>query len=214
MTIELSGKRFGRLSVLHRSDPNLCKMWYCVCDCGNSHVASGYDMLRGSVASCGCLRAEVQVTHGRKNRRHGMRKSPEYHVWCSMKMRCSDVSNRNYGARGIRVCDEWVNSFSAFIDHVGVRPFAGAEIDRADPNGNYEPGNVRWATKRQNCLNRRNTRYVVLNGDTVCLRDACIWAGVNYSTVLSPVYHGKLELQESFDKQLHRKVTSDQARNV
>ncbi len=88
---------------------------------------------------------------------HGMEGTPEYKVWCGMKRRClnkNDPSYAGYGAKGVAVCDEWLHSFKAFYDYIGERPSTEHSIDRIDVNGNYEPGNVRWATKLQQSINR------------------------------------------------------------
>lgn len=88
---------------------------------------------------------------------HGMRYTPEYRTWTHMKVRCYNKnyeSFSNYGGRGIKVCDEWLNDFVAFFNHVGKKPSPQHTLDRIDNDGNYEPGNVRWATKSEQQMNR------------------------------------------------------------
>lgn len=98
---------------------------------------------------------------------HNMANTPEYGAWCQMKHRCTNPKSQawhNYGGRGITVCDEWQKSFTAFFEHIGARPGRGWSVDRIDNNGNYEPGNVRWATAKMQANNSRNKKC--LNSST------------------------------------------------
>lgn len=146
-----TGERFGRLVVLGRAgtSPDKQKTWLCQCDCGNTSIVRGGHLRTGSTSSCGCL-----VT------KHGMYRSREYATWRSMVQRCTNPKDTNYphyGARGISVCNRWRESFEAFLADVGARP-AGMSLDRfPDMNGNYEPGNVRWATAAEQAHNRRRS---------------------------------------------------------
>ena len=101
--------------------------------------------------------------------RHGMNKSPEHHAWVHMKQRCGNPNKReyaHYGGRGIKVCDEWMRSFLAFYSHIGPRPSSKHSLDRIDVNGNYEPGDVRWATDQEQKENTRVVRMIALDGKT------------------------------------------------
>lgn len=116
---------------------------------------------------------------------HGESYAAEYRVWISMKVRCSDPSFRqyaDYGGRGIKVCAEWANSFPAFLSCVGRKPSPKHTIDRIDNDGDYRPGNVRWATRAENLRNRRNTRTVCVNGRTMPFVDAADLYGVHRNT--------------------------------
>jgi hypothetical protein len=113
----------------------------------------------GRQKSCGCLKREMVAA---KNLIHGhsigKKTTPEFRAWCSMKGRCYVETNEKYpiyGGRGIRVHEDWINDFQAFYDHVGPKPEARYSLDRIDVNGNYEPGNVRWATPSEQRLNQR-----------------------------------------------------------
>lgn len=169
--IPLDGLRFGRLTVLHRNGHNRKKaaLWLCRCDCGKQVTASGQRMRRGETLSCGCLHNQLLVA---RNAKHGHAKaksrSHTYMIWASMIARChrkTDSAYKYYGARGITVCDRWRNSFSAFIADVGERP-NGLSLDRyPNNNGNYEPGNVRWATDHEQASNTRRNVFIV-TGDT------------------------------------------------
>ncbi|MEV8032248.1 hypothetical protein [Streptomyces sp. NPDC086182] len=144
------GARFGRLTVIGERLIGGQSRVPVRCDCGMEKVVF-VDHLGKSTHSCGCLNREVCATHG-------MSRSPEWMAWQGMRQRCTNPKSLqwpNYGGRGIQVCDEWLNSFEAFLAEVGRRPTDGHSIDRIDTNGNYEPGNVRWATASQQ---QRNTR--------------------------------------------------------
>ena len=155
----LTGQRFGKLVVTGWAGTNArrCATWCASCDCGTEIVASG-DMLRsGKTTSCGCVKRETwrqTMTHGQAgpNRRTSL-----YNRWLLMRRRCSDPKDKRYaryGGRGIRVCDEWQHSFEAFARDVGNPPVPGYSLDRINNDGNYEPGNVRWATASEQARNR------------------------------------------------------------
>lgn len=152
----MAGQRFGRLFVLGRSDyrrPGRSPgaFWDCRCDCGGMTVVLGASLRGGLTQSCKCLHDTFAVTHGATH-------TSEYKAWESAKARCFQPNHhgfKNYGGRGITMCEEWRNDFPAFLAHVGPRPHPTYSIDRINNNGNYEPGNVRWATKTQQIHNRR-----------------------------------------------------------
>lgn len=165
--------RFGRLTVLGEAEPkrfgqSVYRRALCRCDCGNLSKPLPDSLRSGRTTSCGCLTAEVAT-------RHGMEKSSEYRAWVNMRARCknpTDQSWSRYGGRGIAVCDRWRDSFEAFYADVGPRPTASHSIDRIDNDGNYEPGNVRWATALMQNQNRHNSLHVEMSGETVALREA------------------------------------------
>lgn len=151
--IDLTGQKFGRLTVIERHD---AKRWKCICDCGNTTYSDGYQLRKGIAKSCGCYHKE---TCGVPHRKHGFAGSRLYRIYYKMKERCYKPSNDNYkyyGARGITICDEWLNDFKTFADWSVSHGYQdNLTIDRINPNGNYEPSNCRWITIQEQQRNRR-----------------------------------------------------------
>lgn len=163
---DLTGRRFGRLAVIERAENRKGRvMWKCVCDCGNVCVVNAYHLTSGRSNSCGCLCDEIR----HKKAIHNGCKDRLYHVWVTMKQRCSNPNHnsyKNYGARGISVCDEWVNDYAAFRKWAyengydeNAQRFA-CTIDRIDSDGDYSPDNCRWVKDYSiQVKNRRHYEY-------------------------------------------------------
>lgn len=161
--IDLTGKRFGQLTVLSRALDKRrgCPRWLCRCDCGRETTVAGSSLRDGVTHSCGCLAAQFVSMRAAKHRAVG---TPEYEAWHSIKQRCFNPNHKawkNYGGRGITVCGKWADSFEVFFADVGPKPNPNATLDRIDNEGDYRPGNVRWAswqiqnrTQRRKCFEK------------------------------------------------------------
>lgn len=158
--IDLTGQRFVRLLVLsrHGSDQYKQARWLCKCDCGNEIIARSNHLRRGLVQSCKCLQKERASV---ANSTHNDSGTVEYNAYIRMKDRCNNPNNNNYrhyGARGIVVCERWLNSFENFLIDMGRRPI-GRSLDRINFNGPYSPDNCRWATSSQQVKNKHGHTY-------------------------------------------------------
>ncbi len=185
------GEKFGRLTILSeakkRSSHRLVNV---VCDCGATKVVQLGNLRSGHTKSCGCLNSEVAA---KRKLTHAQSKIPEYYVWNTMRSRCNNINNasfKDYGGRGIGVCDRW-NKFENFIQDMGFRPSPKHEIDRHPNNdGNYEPSNCRWVTRAGNAQNKRNSVKVIYGGRAIGLREASNLSGIKYGTLSSRMARG------------------------
>ena len=158
---DLTGKRFGRLTVVQRVEntPHGCARWLCKCDCGNVKVIRTSN-LNGNTKSCGCLYKDTRADLGRARKKYDTN-SRLYHIWQGMKYRCLNKNGRrykDYGGRGITICEEWKNDFQAFCNWAVCNGYRDdLSIDRIDNDKGYSPDNCRWATATEQNRNRRNT---------------------------------------------------------
>lgn len=178
--LNLKGQRFGRLLVLGRLPPgNKNVMWRCVCDCGQTYVCAASNLARGNTVSCGCFRSEQSSA---RQRTHGLSRTAEYIIWTGMINRChSPINNgyKNYGERGIAVCDRWRDSFEAFLQDMGPRPSSQFSIERKDNRQGYSPDNCKWATGHEQGRNKRTNRFIEIDGVTMCIADWCERVGID-----------------------------------
>jgi hypothetical protein len=192
------GQRFGRLKIIaHVRRAGTTYIDLALCDCGTTKEVRRSSLQTGATTSCGCYRRENATRMGASTIKHGHSKHPLYHVWHNMIARCHNPGRqayRYYGARGIRVCERWRNSFDAFLEDMGPRP-VGLQLDRIDNDGDYEPGNVRWANAHMQLANRRPSkpraqRTFELDGENLTLREISDISGVGYSTLYSRIHSG------------------------
>lgn len=188
------GSVFGRLTILSIGHTDGKRSAVCQCLCGNKKSARISEISSGRVASCGCLRRETtsKLTYAHGEARVG-KASPEYKIWSGMIRRCRP-GNKDYGDRGITVCDRWTgdNGFQNFVEDIGRRPSDVYSIDRF-PNtlGNYEPGNVRWADDVQQNRNARSNRKISIGGKRMVLAEAIErYALVREGTVRMRLHRG------------------------
>lgn len=189
---ELAGVRFGRLEAIERTRNSRGDVaWVCKCDCGNMVIVKTSDLTSGNTKSCGCYKID-----GIKKRRtkHNKSKSPLYGVWNTMKSRCYNENSekyKNYGGRGITICDEWLNDFQCFYDWAMANGYReGLTIDREDVNGNYCPENCRWATPKQQANNRTSSRFLTFDGETHTLQKWSELTGIQPATILFRLDNG------------------------
>lgn len=189
MKTDLIGKRFNRWLVLKESKSIKTKtgttiFWLCKCDCDKERSVRASDLVNGKSKSCGCLRIEELI---KRTATHGKIYTPEYYIWSGMKDRCINPNNKgykNYGGRGIKVCDRWFNSFENFISDMGNKPTPYHSLDRhPDNNGNYEPSNCRWATDEEQSRGKRNNRIIECKGLTMILMDWAKYLRISQSTL-------------------------------
>lgn len=206
---DLTGQRFGRLVAVSKlkSYGDRYWKWTCICDCGTTKVVDGRFLKEGKSKSCGCLAKDGTSTikhgHAKKNAH-----STEYVIWGRMIHRCENPNAplyKDYGGRGIGVCSAWRKSFEVFYRDMGPRPSTKHSIDRIDNDGNYEPGNCRWATQKEQSRNTSRTINLTIGDRTQCLMDWSIETGIKYLTLLQR-YHKGWPVERLFQQPKPRKA--------
>lgn len=182
---DLIGKTYNRLTIVSFHSVKKGRTHFlCKCSCGNTTIVNLSKLNYGSTKSCGCIKANSNV-------RHRLRQSREYMIWAGMKSRCSDVNHsgyKYYGARGVTVCPRW-NNFVEFFSDMGTCP-TGHTLDRINNDGNYEPGNCRWATLKEQANNKRNNRLLTYNGITKTLPQWCDELKLSRATITNRLFNG------------------------
>lgn len=185
--IDLTGQKFGRLTVLRVSKREQHDTyWLCKCDCGNIKEVRSRDLRNNVTKSCGCLHKECITKHKKCGHRL-------YTIWQGMKNRCYNTRAepyQNYGDRGIIVCDEWKSDFMTFYNWAinnGYRD--NLTIDRVDNNKNYSPDNCRWTNSKMQNRNTRHIRNITINNETQCLSELCEILNIKRGTVYARLQH-------------------------
>lgn len=220
--IDLTGNIYGRLTVLkfdHTRDGRA--HWLCKCSCGNFSTTSKHELERRDgrgTKSCGCLKEEARI---KRCVTHGDTKSKEHRTWISIKSRCNYIKHKaypRYGGRGIKVCDRWLNSYENFLSDMGRAPSQKHSIDRFPNNdGNYEPGNCRWATNDEQANNKGSNVLATVNGKTQNLQqwanelDASVSTYYNRINVLGWTPEQAVTEPVSRTKRKHRFTVSSQS---
>lgn len=191
---DITGSKFGQLIVLGpigRKKGGI--VWLCCCECGKEARISGELLRSGRTKSCGCLQKSVA---SKRLKTHGMSHTKLFVVWGSIIKRCENQASRSfpdYGGRGIKICDEWRYDFLAFHNYVVQLPNYGENgytLDRIDNNGNYEPGNLRWSTQKEQCRNTRKNILLTHDGKTQCVAAWAEELGVSVNVLHHRLYAG------------------------
>lgn len=186
----ITGMTFGRLMVMRRAQTlNRSIRWECLCECGNTSVSRSQNLLSGHTQSCGCIQREKVTTHG--HTKNGVSRKM-YGAWRGIVARCTKPRDRHwamYGGRGITVCGQWLK-FENFFADMGEPPTAQHSIDRIDNSGNYEPGNCRWATKKEQSRNTRANRIVDVDGQRKTVIEWSEIVGLTHNLILKRLNAG------------------------
>ena len=191
---DLTGKRFGRLTVIRRAENDRYGniLWECVCDCGGKKITRVNALMSGKATSCGCVQRKRSA---KAHTKHGKRHSRLYNIWCNMKGRCNTKScsfYEQYGGRGIKVCPEWEHDFQAFYDWSMANGYRDdLTIDRIDNDGNYCPENCRWVTVTENARNRPCASRITVDGVTRTRNEWAEIIGMKPAALRSAIRRGR-----------------------
>lgn len=211
----LQRQRFGRLMVLAVGQPSPSgrTRWQCICDCGEAALIQATNLKNGHTVSCGCLRRE---STSKRRKKHGFSNERLYNAWLSMRRRCESESSHAYkwyGGRGIKVCDRW-QLFENFMKDMGTPPSPKHSLDRIDCDGNYEPGNCRWATMKDQQRNRRNNVLYEFKGSTATLGEHCEGLGIKAATVRARIKRGLTIEQAMSNRPYQRREANETYRRL
>lgn len=197
---DLTGQKFGRLLVISLNSKSKHSKWNCICDCGNEKVVYGDKLKYGSSISCGCYRTEriknAVTKHGQSGKRL-------YKIWIDMRNRCKNPLCRDfhyYGGRGIKVCDEWLNSYNAFRNWSYSNGYKDdLTIDRIDLNGDYSPNNCKWATRKEQLNNTRRTVFVKYNGKLYSITQLSELLSLPYFRLYNGLKKGNMSVEQAIE---------------
>lgn len=205
----MTGQRFGKLRVIkyvgNYISPKKSKSakWLCKCDCGKEIIVIGKNLRKGATKSCGCLWQKLSK-EGTFGKTHNLSKTRLYGIWNAIKRRCNEKQYRayvHYGGRGIRVCEEWENDFKSFYNWAMNNGYNDKlTIDRINVNGNYEPNNCRWATRKEQANNTRSNINIKYKGQIKTLKEWCNLLSLKYPTILYRIRKAHYSIEEAFEK--------------
>lgn len=200
------GQIFGRWTVKNtdlsriNSKNELIHYLLVECECGVIKEVIAHSLRRGASKSCGCLQKDWAKSN-KSGVTHGRTRTSIYNIWRTMVKRCNDPSSTNYpnyGGRGIKVCDRWLNSFENFLADMGERP-QNLSLDRINNDGNYELSNCRWTNNIIQSRNTRSNKHVMLYGKKMCITEASQMLNISYATIQQYSKRNKCTYQESTD---------------
>lgn len=189
----LIGRVFERLTVINElqiRDKHGKVWWNCICQCGSQKTVETSKLIGGYVRSCGCLKVD---THKEIFVTHGDSKSVEYSIWLAIKKRCYDVSQngyKDYGGRGIKVCERWINCYENFLMDMGRRPSKDYSIERKDNDKDYEPMNCKWAIRKEQNRNSRKCVIIEYKGEKRIMKEWAEVFGLGYVMFATNIRRG------------------------
>jgi hypothetical protein len=194
----ISGQKFNFLTAIKfEYSKNNRHFWLFKCDCGNEKIIGKTYVLNDHTKSCGCWKLQNNRTIGIT---HNQSKTREFEIWLGIKKRCLNKNchaYKDYGARGIMICDKWLISFEEFLADMGHAPSELYSIDRIDNNGNYEPSNCRWVTRKEQNNNTRRNRIFSYEGNNYTLSNLCDKLGLKYKLIYDRVTKLNWSLEEA-----------------
>lgn len=207
-TIDISNQKFGRLTVIEKSQKICGKTaWKCICDCGNITYVTTSNLTCNRIRSCGCIKQEILM---KRNITHNQRHTKLYEVWKSIKQRCYNPKHhayKNWGGRGIKVCDEWKENFQAFYDWSYSNGYKEEcqksekdklTIDRINNDGDYCPSNCRWVNRTTQSRNKRVNKKIIYKNEEHCLVEWCEILNLYYQTINARLRRG-WSIEKSFE---------------
>jgi len=192
--IDMTGKRFASITAVRIAGKSASgdMNWLFLCDCGNEFITNGYFARSGQVITCPtCSKARGALA----TTKHGLSDTVEFGTWVDIQTRCYNKNAKcyeNYGGRGIKVCQKWLDSFANFLEDMGPRPSKSHSIDRyPDNDGDYEPSNCRWATRKEQANNKRSNHRLTINGETKSILEWSEASGLSYNAIWYRLRAGK-----------------------